>query len=75
MNSKLSLDYIMEVSLEEEDINMNHKKSFQMGDYVKVEAFLIKEIDHLDENSRTYTQLSDHYGLSFSVYFRGSLII
>lgn len=71
MGARLSLDYIFEVYFDE-DIDMKNKKSFQIGDYVKIEKFLVKDIEHLEEDNRVYTQLSDHYGLSFCVFFKGN---
>merc|ERR1711957_12877 len=74
LGTKLCLDYIFEIFYEEDE-KLNSKKMLTMGDKVFVENFLVKEFDHFDPSDRAYTQLSDHYGLSFSIIYEEKKIM
>ena len=45
-----------------------------MGNYAIVENFFTKEKKYSDDVDRVYTQLSDHYGVSFEIIYKGKYI-
>jgi hypothetical protein len=73
----MCLDYIFEIFYEEniEEENFYKRKLLNMGDNVIIEPFFVKNYNHLNPDERKYTQLSDHYGLSFSIYYNGIYFI
>jgi hypothetical protein len=65
-----SLDYIFECYFNEV---MGSDKALQLeSDSLRVEKFLIY---HCGDKGKMYTQLSDHYGLSCEITYKGTLFI
>lgn len=77
LGAKMCLDYIFEIFYEEdiEEEDINQRKLLRIGEEVKIEPFFVKNYDHLNFDEKKYTQLSDHYGLSFSIYYNCKLFI
>lgn len=76
LGSRQSLDYIFECFYDEEinELNNCYKKLQLNKENLEIEKFFIKNIQlysYYDNFKRVYTQLSDHYGLSCKLIYKG----
>jgi CRISPR/Cas system-associated protein Cas5 (RAMP superfamily) len=85
LGSRQSLDYIFECFLDEEfeesskEIKPDVKKKLIIDpDQLRVEKFLVSQITHIngkEKNTKLYSQLSDHYGLTCEIVYKSKYII